>query len=353
MPLGQGNVECTARHATPTRQAPTREAAVACRRPATPAPASCSWALEFASHCLCVMECYMYLYILPNKMILTTEGLAHPPFRDSGKTGPVRTFSTSTAVPAWFSSKPQGCVTSPHRADGQCCSWDAARAGLRYAGHILCVTECRARQTAAHQPAHKHAAELCALCVCPDFCCASLTQTLARRLARPDQTKLPSHLRRPRGSPRAQGAMETYLRARQVDNPTDVSVSTGQRSAGGEEVQRGCAPAGMRTSTPQCPSRASPKALSLQLHASSVRRAERFRRAAALERSPRKRGSIDPHSKGCCACGDVYRIFWLSLPQPPEFRKCFNGCIYMLGRGRCHAGRKCTVELRFAYILSR
>ena len=97
---------------------------------------------------------------------------------------------------------------------------------------ICLVRVSHACGTTAHQPAHKRAAELCVLCAHPDFCCATLIQTLARCLARADLTKVPSHLRRPRGSPRDQGALETGLRARQVDNPTEFLVSTGQRSAG-------------------------------------------------------------------------------------------------------------------------
>ena len=86
---------------------------------------------------------------------------------------------------------------------------------------ICLVRVSHACGTTAHQPAHKCAAELCVLCAHPDFCCASLIQTLARRPARADLTKVPSHLRRPRGSPQDQGALESGLRARQVDNPTE------------------------------------------------------------------------------------------------------------------------------------
>ena len=91
----------------------------------------------------------------------------------------------------------------------------------------------------AHQPAHERAAEPGVLCAHPDVCRHALTQTIAWRPACADPTKLPSHLRRPRGSPRDQGARKIGLRARQVDNPTEFSVSTGQRSAGARWCNRG------------------------------------------------------------------------------------------------------------------
>ena len=124
-----------------------------------------------------------------------------------------------------YSREPMLLLLSPAAASG------APAICLVHVSHACGIT--------AHQPAHERAAEPGVLCAHPDVCRHALTQTIAWRPACADQTKLPSHLRRPRGSPRDQGAMETGLRARQVDNPTEFWVSTGQRSSGASRCNMG------------------------------------------------------------------------------------------------------------------
>ena len=125
------------------------------------------------------------------------------------------------------------------RASPCCCSSRQQRPPVRrpYAS-CTCRTLAESRRISLHTT-HERAAEPGVLCAHPDVCRHALTQTIAWRPACADPTKLPSHLRRPRGSPRDQGARKIGLRARQVDNPTEFSVSTGQRSAGARWCNRG------------------------------------------------------------------------------------------------------------------